>query len=86
MSWIFFFSLLISHTLVADLTAAKATEHKCKHQEKEECTTAKKITTLMRPKGEAGNTKKGFNLQEAMGLNKSSDKIVLYNEIMVRNN
>ena len=44
---------------------------------------AEKITTLVRPKGEAGNTKKGFNLQEAMGLNMESDKVVLYNEILV---
>jgi hypothetical protein len=81
-------SLLISHTLVANLAAAEAAERKRKRQENEEAmrATAEKITTLVRPKGEAGNAKKGFNLQEAMGLNTSSDKAVLYNEIMVRHN
>ena len=70
-----------------NLAAAEAAECKRKHQEDEEakCTTAEKITMLVRLKGEAGNAKKGFNLQEAMGLNTSSDKAVLYNKIMVHN-
>lgn len=80
-------SFLISHTLVVNLAAVEAAERKHKHQEDEEakCATAEKITMLVRLKGEAGNTKKGFNLQEAMGLNTSSDKAVLYNKIMVHN-
>ena len=55
------------------------------HEENKEAmrATAKKITMLARPKGEAGSTKKGFNLHKAMGLNSSSDKALLYNEIMV---
>ena len=68
-----------------NLAAAEATERKRKCQENEEAmhASAEKITTLVRPKGGAGNTKKGFNLQEAMGLNTESDKVVLYNEILV---
>lgn len=68
------------------MAAAQAAERKRQREENEEATraAAKKITMLARPKGEAGSTKKGFNLQEAMGLNGSSDKALLYNEIMVR--
>jgi len=68
------------------LAATQAAERKRKREENEEAmhAAAKKITTLARPKGEAGSMKKGFNLQEAMGLNGSSDKALLYNEIMVR--
>ena len=38
------------------------------------------ITVLVRPKGEAGNATKGFNLQDTTGLN---DKGHLYNDILV---
>ena len=67
------------------MAAAQAAERKHQREENEEAmhAAAKKITMLARPKGEAGSTKKGFNLQEAMGLNSSSDKALLYNEIMV---
>ena len=42
---------------------------------------ASEITVLERPKGEAGSTSpKGFNLQEAMGL---EDKSLLYNDMLV---
>jgi hypothetical protein len=41
------------------------------------------IKVLVRPKGEAGNLKKGFVLQEAMDLMGTSDKDVLYKEIVV---
>lgn len=51
-----------------------------KRQRNEEMRVAAEITALVRPKGEAGSTTKGFNLQEAMGLN---NKGPLYNEILV---
>jgi hypothetical protein len=41
------------------------------------------ITVLFRPKGEAGSTTKGFNLQESKGLN---DNGPLYNDILVCHN
>ena len=44
-----------------------------KHQREEVATT--EISVMDRPKGEAGSTKKGFNLQEAMGL---SDNALFY--------
>jgi hypothetical protein len=49
-------------------------------RQREEMPPAVEIAALPRPKGEAGSTKKGFNLQEAMGLN---DNALLYNEILV---
>lgn len=52
----------------------------CNRLHKEEERAAAEITVLERPKGEAGSTMKGFNLQEAMGLN---DKGLLYNKILV---
>jgi hypothetical protein len=51
-----------------------------KRQRKEEKDAAAEITVLARPKGEAGSATKGFNLQEAMGLN---EKVSLYNDILV---
>ena len=47
---------------------------------KEDERAAAEIMVLSRPKGEAGSTAKGFNLQEAMGL---KDKGSLYNKILV---
>ena len=61
-----------------NLANVQAIEQNRKRKE-EECAAAE-ITVLSRPKGEAGSTTKGFNLQEAMGL---KDKGSLYNEILV---
>ncbi|PPQ74533.1 hypothetical protein CVT26_007929 [Gymnopilus dilepis] len=41
------------------------------------------IEPLIRPPGEAGNRRRGFNLQKAMGL---EDNTPLYNEIRMRKN
>jgi hypothetical protein len=41
------------------------------------------IRALQRPKGEAGDRKKGFILIDAMGLNKTDEKRRLYNSILV---
>ena len=61
-----------------NLAKVQAVEHK--RQRDEEQHVAAEITTLVRPKGEAGSATKGFNLQEAMGLEENG---VLYNEILV---
>ena len=61
-----------------NLAKVQAVEHKCQRDEEQHV--AAEITTLVRPKGEAGSATKGFNLQEAMGLEENS---VLYNEILV---
>ena len=52
-----------------------------KRRREEEQRVAAEITPLVRPKGEAGSGSKGFNLQEAMGLEENS---ALYNDILVR--
>lgn len=61
-----------------NLANVQAIEQNRKRKEDERA--AAEITVLSRPKGEAGSTAKGFNLQEAMGL---KDKGSLYNEILV---
>ena len=61
-----------------NLANVQAAEHKRLRKEEERA--AAEINVLDRPKGEAGSTTKGFNLQEAMGLN---DKGPLYNDILV---
>ena len=62
------------------MNLAKVQAVKRKRQRDEEQRVAAEITTLVRPKGEAGSATKGFNLQEAMGLEENG---VLYNEILV---
>ena len=62
------------------MNLAKVQAVERKRQRDEEQRVAAKITTLVRPKGEAGSATKGFNLQEAMGLEENG---VLYNEILV---
>ena len=62
------------------MNLAKVQAVERKRQRNEEQRVAAEITTLVRPKGEAGSATKGFNLQEAMGLEENS---VLYNEILV---
>ena len=62
------------------MNLAKVQAVKRKRQRDEEQCVAAEITTLVRPKGEAGSATKGFNLQEAMGLEENG---VLYNEILV---
>lgn len=64
-----------------NLANVQASERK--RQRKEEELAAAEITMLARPKGEAGSTVRGFNLQEAMGL---KDNVPLYNEILVCHN
>ena len=68
-----------THTFVVNLANVHAAERKRQREEEERA--AAEINVMVRPKGEAGSTTKGFNLQEAMGL---SDKGSLYNEILVR--
>jgi hypothetical protein len=63
-----------------NLANVQAAERK---RQRDEEVPAVEIAVLSRPKGEAGSTKKGFNLQEAMGLN---DNPLLYNEILVCHN
>ena len=61
-----------------NLANVQASKHKRQHME-----AGAEITVLVRPKGEADSATKGFNLQDAMGLN---DKGHLYNDILVCHN
>jgi hypothetical protein len=66
--------MLVDIVLTYHMLAKVAQVEKTKAKETSE------IKTMGRPKGEAGSKRKGFNLQEAMGL---KDNNILYNSIMV---
>jgi hypothetical protein len=63
----------------AQLTAAKAmtVQAAVPHVPRDD------IASIARPRGEAGDRKKGFVLQEAMKLDGSSEKEALYASILV---
>ena len=61
-----------------NLAKVQTAERKCQCEEKQHV--AAEISLLVSPKGEAGSGTKGFNLQEAMGLEENS---ALYNDILV---
>ncbi|KAL0949791.1 hypothetical protein HGRIS_009829 [Hohenbuehelia grisea] len=68
---------------VANSYAKRELAKQAHHNEATAC--RERVEVLRKPKGEAGDSKRGFQLQDAMGLGDSEDGDMRYNELLHTN-
>lgn len=77
---------MLARQALKEKLTAEVNHLKAEKVAKLEPETAFSIEAIPRPKGEAGDRKRGFILIEAMELNKGSKNQTLYNSILVSHN